>query len=175
MGQAIDLREARPRARLAFRSVNRKGTPHHDPTLQRHHLLPKQLLSLACFATLFDAIGPARVGFDDFRCNGLLLPAHEDAVRRLTLPLHRGPHRDYNAMVIDKVGLIEEKWAGQRKRTPEQACEGALAALARLQRDLRFGLLDEREPYRLSRKDPLARAVDFTSLDELAEELWRAT
>ena len=32
------------RSRLSFRAVNRKGTPGYDPALQRHHLLPFQLL-----------------------------------------------------------------------------------------------------------------------------------
>ena len=91
------------RARLSFRAINRRDRPGHDPGLQRHHLLPCQLLSRRCFGALLDAIGPERIGFDDFRCNGLLLPANDHAAVRLGLPLHRGPHRNYNAMVIERV------------------------------------------------------------------------
>lgn len=80
-------RPRRPRAAfpapISFRSVNRRGTPGHDPGLQRHHLLPRQLLQQACFGQLFDAIGHERVGFNDFRRNGLLLPAAESAALRL--------------------------------------------------------------------------------------------
>lgn len=99
------LGEAR-RERLTFRAVNRKDAPDYNPGLQRHHLLPRQLLSRRCFGNLFDAIGRERIGFDDFRSNGLLLPASDAAALRLALPLHRGPHRDYNAMVIERVGQV---------------------------------------------------------------------
>lgn len=92
------------RERLAFRAVNRRGAPGYQPGLQRHHLLPCQLLSKSCFGGMFDAIGRGRIGFDDFRRNGMLLPAREDAALRMALPLHRGPHRDYNAMVMERVG-----------------------------------------------------------------------
>lgn len=62
---------------IAFRAVNRRGAPGYDPSLQRHHLLPRQLLSRRCFGRMFALIGRERVGFDDFRTNGLLLPANE--------------------------------------------------------------------------------------------------
>ncbi|WP_324827535.1 AHH domain-containing protein [Qipengyuania zhejiangensis] len=163
------------RARLPFRSVNRAGTPQHDPALQRHHLLPCQLLTLRCFSRLFAGLGIDRVGFDDFRRNGILLPAREEAVRRLALPLHRGPHRDYNEMVIEKVGRIEHRWSAHRARQPQDAGRAAIAGLALLQVSLRKRLLDERAPYRLNRKDPLGTGLDFSSLDAMADDLWNST
>lgn len=163
------------RTRLSFRAVNRRGTPQHDPGLQRHHLLPRQLLRKRCFAQLIEALGRERIGFDDFRRNGLLLPAREDAARRLALPLHRGPHRDYNEMVIDRVGRIESQWSHQSPAEPRRAAETALMRLALLQRALRHRLLDERQPLRLNRKDPLDRGADFADLDAMAEFLWGAT
>ncbi|WP_254913069.1 AHH domain-containing protein [Novosphingobium sp. B 225] len=96
-----------PRQRLSFRAVNRRGEPGYEPGLQRHHLLPRQLLSRRCFGTLFGALGLDRVGFDDFRRNGLLLPANDEASVRIGLPLHRGPHRTYNELVLERVGQIE--------------------------------------------------------------------
>ena len=82
------------------------------PRSQRHHLLPRQLLFRArCFGTMFAAIGRERVGFDDFRTNGLLLPASEEATIRTGMPLHRGPHHRYNEVVIARVGRIEESWS----------------------------------------------------------------
>jgi hypothetical protein len=89
------------RPRLSFRSVNRKDAAGYQPGMQRHHLLPNQLLSKRCFAPLFEAVGRDRLGFDDFRLNGLLLPANGEAALKMRLPLHRGPHRDYNAMVAE--------------------------------------------------------------------------
>lgn len=165
----------RHRPRLPFRAVNRRDSEHHDPSLQRHHLLPSQLLSIGCFVRLFDAVGVEAIGFDDFRRNGLLLPAREDAAERLALPLHRGPHRDYNAMVIEKVGQIEAAWADARSCNDATAREVALGELTALQDALRLQLLDERRPHRLNHNDPLHREVDFSSLDALAEDLWGAT
>lgn len=63
------------RSRLPFRAVNRRGQPGHYPALQRYRLLPRQLLNRDCFGSMFAALGRERIGFDDFRINGLLLPA----------------------------------------------------------------------------------------------------
>jgi hypothetical protein len=80
--------------------------------MQRHHLLPIQLLSARCFGSLFERIGRDHVGFDDFRRNGLLLPATERSAVRIGLPLHRGPHRHYNEMVVERV--VRSRRAGPR-------------------------------------------------------------
>ncbi len=154
-------------------SGNRRGTPTYDPALQRHHLLPCQLLSFPCFTRLFDALGLRRVGFDDFRRNGLLLPAREEAAVRLGMPLHRGPHRDYNEMVIEEVGRIEQLWSGRRRRSDDARNIDALHRLARLQDRLRLNLLDQRRAPRHSSKNPRSSAPDFANLDALAEDLWR--
>lgn len=164
------------RARLSFRAVNRRGAPDHDPGLQRHHVLPRQLLSQRCFGALFDTIGRDRIGFDDFRSNGLLLPATESAAVRIGLPMHRGPHGTYNAMVIERVGQIEGGWAALRLKAPEVALQDALMRLELLQRALRRRLLDGgRKPLTLNRLDPAGRQVDFAELDAMAEALWNGT
>lgn len=163
------------RARLPFRAVNRRGRPGYDPGLQRHHLLPRQLLSRRCFGRLFDALGCERVGFDDFRTNGLLLPASGEAAVRLALPLHRGPHRDYNGMVIERVGQVEGDWARRRGSAPEGALEEALMRLSLLQRALRRQLLSSRRRLILNRRDPLGTGFDFAALDAMAEQLWAGT
>ena len=41
---------------------------------------------------MLEMVGTERIGFDDFRSNGLLLPANDTAAVRIGLPLHRGPH-----------------------------------------------------------------------------------
>jgi hypothetical protein len=159
---------------IAFRSVNRRGFPGYDSALQRHHLLPRQLLSQRCFGTLFGALGRERVGFDDFRANGLLLPASEEATVRTGMPLHRGPHRHYNEMVIARVGRIEASWATERGHHPETALTEALMRLQLLQGALRRRLLAERRRVLLNRRDPLGAGFDFTELDAMAELLWAA-
>ena len=163
------------RQRISFRAVNRPGTPGFDPGLQRHHLLPRQLLTSRAFMPMLDALGRAAVDFEDFRLNGLLLPANDRAVLKIGLPLHRGPHRDYNAMVIERVGQIEAMWSATRLRAPECALEVAYERLELLQRALRRRLLDQQRRLRLNSKDPLGSGYDFTELDAMAALLWPAT
>jgi hypothetical protein len=143
--------------------------------MQRHHLLPMQLLRQGGTAALFHAVGRDQLRFDDFRRNGLLLPATDRSALRVGLPLHRGPHRTYNEMVSERVGQIEAGWARSRRVSPQVAISDALARLELLQRALRRRLLDQRRRLLLSRKDPLGSGADFTELDALVDELWPAT
>lgn len=164
-----------PRQRIAFRAVNRREAPDYDPGLQRHHILPRQLMTRRCFAPLLGALGSERLGFEDFRRNGLLLPANDDAAVRIGLPLHRGPHRSYNEMVIERVGQIERGWSSTRLRAPEVALMEAFERLELLQRALRRRLLDQHRRLRLNRSDPLGADVNFAELDAMAALLWPAT
>lgn len=159
---------------IAFRSVNARGSDGYDPGLQRHHLLPCQLLSQRCFGAMFAEVGRGRVGFDDFRRNGLLLPATEKASIRTGMPLHRGPHRRYNEVVIARVGRIEAHWSLVRRADSEAALIEALMRLHLLQSALRRQLLAQRRRVVLNRKDPLGTGFDFTELDAMAEALWAA-
>jgi HNH/ENDO VII superfamily nuclease len=155
--------------------INRPADPGYQPGMQRHHLLPRQLLAAGCFAALFERVGRDRVGFDDFRHNGMLLPSTDSAAVRIGLPLHRGPHRIYNAVVFERVGQIERGWAGRRQRAPEQSLDDALMRLGLLQRALRRRLLSDRRRLVLNRADPLGSGRDFAELDAMADLLWRAT
>ena len=94
---------------------------------------------------------------------------------RLGMPLHRGPHREYNEMVIEKVGRIEQFWSRRPSWSEDARHIDALARLARLQDRLRLNLLDQRRAPHLSNKDPRRSAPDFAHLDGLAENLWRKT
>ena len=91
------------------------------------------------------------------------------------LPLHRGPHPDYNAMVIERVGLIEAAWSAQRLRGPAGALHIAYEQLAQLQAKLRIQLLDQQSRLRLNRRDPLGQDLDFSELDAMAATLWPVT
>ncbi len=161
--------------RIPFRSVNRRGHPGYDPGLQRHHILPRQLLSRRCFGRMFDSIGRNSVGFDDFRANGMLLPAKEDIAVRFGLPLHRGPHREYNQMVIERVGEIEGAWSRRYRVCPKKALLEALDDLSHLQRKLRDRLYEEPGRLILNSNDPLGYGFDFTELDAMAETLYGAS
>ena len=125
---------------------------------------------------MFRELDPRSHGFDDFRRNGVLLPSREEAARRLALPLHRGPHRAYNALVFERVGQIEAGWSHSERRTPFSAGEDALFRLAILQRALRRRLLDPpQRPWLLNRNDPVGTGFDFSELDAMVEQLWGAT
>lgn len=176
-GTAFQHQAPASRTSLTFRAVNRRDEPGYEPGLQRHHLLPNQLLTTGCFGPLVNTLGLARLGFDDFRRNGLLLPAQEDAARLLGLPLHRGPHRTYNAMVLERVGMIEERWSRKRLRASDEALDEALFRLSLLQSALRRRLLTPQgRAMVLNRRDPaVAAPAAFDDLDAMAEFLWSDT
>lgn len=114
--------------------------------------------------------------FDDFRANGLLLPCNERAAVRMALPLHRGPHRHYSGLVIERVGQVEAAWSRLRLRNAESAVLQAQMRLDLLQRALRRFLLDSRRRRLvLNRHDPLRAGIDFSDLDAAADALWGAT
>jgi hypothetical protein len=163
------------RQRLSFRAVNRRGAADYDPGLQRHHILPRQLLGQRCFAPLLTALGRDRLCFEDFRRNGLLLPANDDAAVRIGLPLHRGPHRAYNQMVTERFGEIEGRWSSLHPRAPEVALREAYEQLELLQQALRRRLLDQQRRLKLNRRDPLGSGVDFSEIDAMAAQLWPVT
>ena len=159
---------------LSFGAVNRVGHVGYVAGLQRHHLLPRVLIGQRCFARLIEALG-ATAAFEDFRRNGMLLPATEGAAVRMGLPLHRGPHSAYSDMVRERLGGIEQGWALSRNGNGDAAGIAALRALAALQADLRRSLLDPTRTVRLNRHDPLGGGTDFTRIDAMAETLWGAT
>lgn len=144
--------------------------------MQRHHLLPRQLLAIAGLARMLSALGLERIGFDDFRRNGLLLPASVSAAQRFGLPLHRGPHSDYNALVTERLGQIEVMWSNSFAASPQEANCAALYRLELLQRALRRRLLDDgRSRLKLNRKDTFRSGQDFSELDDMVDQLWAAT
>ncbi|WP_310530831.1 AHH domain-containing protein [Novosphingobium sp.] len=159
---------------LRFRAVNRYGCSDYNAGLQRHHLLPLQLLSMRCFGQFFESVGLDRIGFDDFRRNGLLLPCSDRTATMMALPMHRGPHHRYNALAIDRVARIERDWrAGGRS---DVAAKDALFRLDLLQSALRRRLLDpSRHPIPLNSRDPALHKPDFSDLDAMADLLWAAT
>lgn len=155
--------------------MNRHDAPGYDPGLQRHHILPRQMIQRPCFAPLLISLHQLDFGLEDFRSNGLLLPANDAAAVRIGLPLHRGPHRAYNEMVGERLGQIEAGWTGLRLRRPEAALLTAYRQLEELQQALRTQLLDQRRRIRLNRRDPLGQGVDFTELDAMVDQLWPMT
>lgn len=164
------------RPRIPFRSVNLRGMPGYDPHLQRHHVIPRQVLTKPSFGRMFETIGAHRIGFDDFRVNGMLLPTREDGALRMNLPLHRGPHRRYNEMVIERVGQIDRDWTMRHSRFRTSAGVDATMRLSLLRAALRRRLLDSiGRSIMLNKRDPRRSPEDFSDLDAMADALWGAT
>lgn len=121
-------------------------------------------------------LGKDRLGFDDFRRNGLLLPASVSAALRIGLPMHRGPHPQYNNLVAERVGQIEADWSSVQARHPSDANRDAVMRLSLLQGALRRRLLDAgRNRLQLNAKDPFRADQDFAELDAMADQIWAAT
>jgi hypothetical protein len=170
------IADGRSKQRLSFRQINRSDLPDYDSNLQRHHILPRQIVSGRCFGRFLRGIGLDGVGFDDFRRNGLLLPCREPAAMRLDLPLHRGPHRQYNAMVMERLGRIEADWSHRRICFSRNARFDALMRIRLLQSALRRVLLRQsRLRLKLHRRDVTLPHHDFSELDAMADTIWHAT
>ncbi len=136
---------------------------------QKHHLIPVQLLKKQTFIKLFEIAQQA--GFDsrDFRSNGIYLPAKESLAVASGRPLHRGPHPQYNALVEDRIGLIE---ASIEKKQSALDAETIAFRLRNLQRGLRRILLKKPRTITLNKRDPMSRTIDFRSLDNDVGNIW---
>ena len=91
---------------IAFCRVNRRGQPDYWPNRQRHHLLPVALFRRKQFRQFFIDLMAVGFEFDDFPTNGVLLPTTEAETLRCGLPLHRGPHPRYNALILMRAETI---------------------------------------------------------------------
>lgn len=160
---------------IPFRAVNRRAAPGYRPGLQRHHLIPCEVLTRRCFSRVITALGHEQNRLHDFRRNGLLLPASDAAAASLGLPLHRGPHRRYTELVFERFGRIEADWSRSAPRCDRQALAEALARLDLLQSALRRRLLSVRPPLELNRRQQPRASADFAALDAMAASLWSAT
>lgn len=167
---------AAARGNLPFRAVNVPGKPGYSPGMQRHHILPREVTNKSCFGRLVQGVGKDHLALDDFRTNGLLLPSLEQASQILGLPLHRGPHRRYNEVVLERFSQLESHWRQERQRDADRAALDLLLRMRLLQQALRRALLRPAGRLsRLNRRDPAWQTVDFGDLDAQAEAIWAQT
>jgi hypothetical protein len=87
-------------------------TGYRQKGFQRHHVIPVNVIGSGVFAGLFALI--THVGFSphSFVANGLLLPSTENMAMQTGLPLHRGPHRQYDALIAEGLNMV---WEGMRQ------------------------------------------------------------
>lgn len=154
-------------------AFNTSNIDYDRRNFHRHHVIPKEIVSRRAFFPLF--LSMQCLGFDphNFATNGILLPCTTEAAITHHLPLHRGPHRHYNELVAERIGML------MRTHFPNPLGPvhryDALAALYLLQRGLKRGLSRQPAFIRLNRRDPLSRNVDFRELDKEVEMLWGVT
>lgn len=159
-----------------FAAVDRPGSAGFRRGWQKHHLLPRQLFSNSGVSSMLAALGNAGLRFDDFVANGVLLPGSERAAIVARLPLHRGPHRIYNELVLGRVGTVEMEWSRNRTRHETQAENAALSRIRLIQAALKKRLAGEgKGTLVLNRRDPIGQGVDFGHLDAMADTLWNST
>ncbi|MXO64628.1 AHH domain-containing protein [Altericroceibacterium endophyticum] len=165
------------RSVLHFRHVNIPGNPDYNPALQKHHILPCAVMVDGVFGPFLESIGFNRRAFSDFRKNGILLPCLEQGAWQLGLPLHRGPHPNYNTLVCERLSMVEASWAKERRSNLAAARIHALYRIDLIQRALRRLLLSRRMRNSLNRKDPNYTSAPVSSppiieLDMFADHMW---
>ncbi len=136
------------------------GAPGEFLKVQRHHLIPNEVVYSGKFRLLFQAVGSIGFCANDFRTNGMLLPPCEATAIVMGMPLHRGPHPAYTALIEERVAAID------RRFRPTKA--GAIDALLRfriLQRGSQKALKARRVTH-LNRRDPFAAGVSFAHIDD---------
>jgi hypothetical protein len=79
---------------------------NQQPGYQRHHLLPINVIQSYAFRKLFSSIAAAGFKPHCFFNNGFLLPATEAESVKTGLPLHRGPHRQYDNLIAECLNMI---------------------------------------------------------------------
>lgn len=125
--------------------VRFKGEGFHG-----HHLIPRQVAEQRYFAPMFGGLKAAGLDLDNFMENGLHLPYPERLAEIFVLPVHRGGHPLYNAMVSEYVS-----------RLVDLPITDALQAVRLLQLNLRSGLRSSGSAGKISIRDPMS--VDLAS------------
>jgi A nuclease family of the HNH/ENDO VII superfamily with conserved AHH len=135
-----------------------------------HHLIPVEVLEMKSLALI---VGKARsAGFDpdDFATNGMFLPNVERNAECFQLPLHRGAHPQYNALVAHRIADLGN---GEPAQLHQQFHQLQIALAHGLRSPATKMLVAH--PLRDSMRDPLRPAGDFRKIDGQINLLWTIT
>jgi A nuclease family of the HNH/ENDO VII superfamily with conserved AHH len=147
--------------RYVFRTPTRPGW-------HRHHLLPSTIRQYPDLRDFISDIAGSGAGLDDFATNGMFLPAEETLATAAHLPLHRGPHRNYNSVVLETLETLRQGAARMRLTGA-----GRIAAVRGLQRRLhallRASALDAE--VELASRDPFGLTVAGAKLDRRTDAM----
>lgn len=114
-----------------------------------HHLIPKQVAGRRYFAQFMIDLKCAGLNPDDFEGNGIYLPYSERLGEIFQLPVHRGAHPLYNAMVSHHVaGLMHFP------------VDDAVLAMRMLQQQLRAGLRSSDAPRPELVRNPMSSGLE---------------
>lgn len=98
-----------------------------------HHLIPRQVVESRGFARFFGNLRGEGFNPDDFLSNGMHLPSNEKLALAFGLPMHRGPHPQYNELVASHIAALQPL-------KPKEALNGVALLQKRLRLSLRsFG------------------------------------
>ena len=139
-------------------------TDRPKPGFQRHHLIPLEIVRKPHFRDLFNTVRSKGFNPNDFRTNGMWLPATEELAVEYGLAMHRGPHPQYSELVSD--------WIAQLARAQLRHPVELNHLLLLLQRRLRKFLTNRPSYFLLNRNDPLRARAGFSSVDDDIDKLW---
>ncbi|MBL0924349.1 MAG: AHH domain-containing protein [Sphingomonadaceae bacterium] len=123
-------------------------------------MIPVNITRSSVFAGLFAVV--AQVGFSphNFVANGVLLPSTEAMAIHTRLPLHRGPHKQYDALIAEGLHMI---WDDMRRGSmPDNIT--VLRLLSEFVGHIRRTLQHDRA-LRLNRNDPRCLHPPLSALD----------
>ncbi len=145
---------------VSFREARR----YRPEGFHAHHLIPIEVNSMQSLAITIGATRAAGFDPNDFRSNGMFLPAIEKNAACFRLPLHRGPHPTYNRLVADRIAEL-------RQLPPIQLPQ----ALNALQSALRVALRTDQNGLSDVTECKLRTSPDFRKIDGHIDILWSAT
>jgi hypothetical protein len=131
-----------------FASVNSRGSPNYLDGWHKHHVFTSQCRNDRELHLIFVAMEARGVSLNDFRFNGMLLPAVERESHRANLPLHVVGHKFYNHGLLEHLHQIRrlcDTTKTARGRNFAAAALGlfTLAHLRRAIRSVGHGSIDE--------------------------------
>jgi len=124
-----------------FGSVNRPTSPHFKEGWERHHVIVRQCLRDRALGPFLASLEPYGFAVHDFATNGILLPALPTVAARTGLPLHRGPHPQYNRVVLAQVENVRRAsvWIDGAERRARFAVRALRMLQTRLRAELSSG------------------------------------
>jgi hypothetical protein len=147
--------------------VNTRGSLEFVEGWQRHHLIPQQCIRDARTRSFFSVMHGQGFRLNDFSTNGILLPTTHVQAALSRLPVHSGPHPEYNLKIIDAIGLLANRF--NFANCPREA-HAALSHVRLIQARLRVFMYQDR-PIPIDRIETLTLAKSSRVIDRATDTL----